>query len=113
MDMKTNNELLTEFLGLKPIEVFSRYSISKDHIHVNCETEKETFESFCKSAKFDTDWNWLMQVVEKISDIKHYSLNGTIDWLSESQDRDGLYNINDLYNACVEFVKWYNEQYDR
>ena len=118
------NRLLSEFLGLKPTEINGRYSISKNHIHVNCETEKEAFESFCKSAKFDTDWNWLMQVVEKIEDMQDgeegdiirfhfYSVNiyfNTCEIVGANILVDDYpTKIENVYNACAEFVKWYNE----
>lgn len=105
-----NNKIIAEFIGLKPIEVFGSYIVSKDHVSVNCKTELEAFNSFCKSTKYHSSWNWLMEVVEKIADVKHWSLNATLEDLSESQERDGLYTKADVYDACVEFIKWYNKQ---
>ena len=49
-----------------------------------------------------------MPVVEKISDIKSWSINATLEWLSDSQDRDGLYTKEDVYESVVEFIKQYN-----
>ena len=54
--------------------------------------------------QYHTSWDWLMPVVEKISDIKSWSINATLDWLSESQERDGLYNISDINKSVVEFI---------
>lgn len=124
MTTKEKNKLLAEFLELKPINVFGRYSISKNHIHVNCETEEEAFESFCKSAKFDTDWNWLMEVVEKIENLNEYisiylypqgctiskckEFEGDKDYFDISIDGDS--KIEAVYNACVEFIQWYYRQ---
>ena len=59
------------------------------------------------SANFD--WNFLIPIIEKISDEKHWSLNATIDWLSENYDFDGLYNIEDFYKAIVLYIKEHNE----
>lgn len=83
-----------------------------------------------KGMKFHSDWNWLMQVVEKIESL------GVNFWVVKNkvnltivgelaQKLNNLYNtefegydfeyykgntkIEAVYNACVEFVKWYNE----
>ena len=57
---------------------------------------------------YHKSWEWLMPVVEKISDIKSWSINATLEWLSESQDRDGLYTKEDVYESVVEFINQYN-----
>ena len=48
--------------------------------------------------------DWLMPVVEKIADEKNWSLNYTLEWLSETQYRDGLYDIEGIFQAVVEFI---------
>jgi len=58
---------------------------------------------------YDVSWDWLMPVAKKISDIKHWSINATLEWLSEDQDRDGLYSIEEVYEAVVEFIMWHNK----
>lgn len=73
----TNNELIIKFM-------------SKDNYSL--ENEK------------DLDWNHLMPVVEKISNILSWSINGTLDYLSESQERDGLCTIDEVYEAVIEFI---------
>lgn len=126
MNTIENNKLIAEFMGLKPIEVFGSYSISKDQVSVNCKTESEAFESFCKSTKYHLDWNWLMEVVEKIESIVWEHLNdtsfnvtigatlycviqdnngGVIEIIGEGKSK-----IESVYIACVEFIKWYNKQ---
>tara|TARA_R100001086_G_scaffold131067_1_gene68029 strand:+ start:37 stop:327 length:291 start_codon:yes stop_codon:yes gene_type:complete len=96
MNTTDNNKLIAEFMGITPNEA-GVYHISKykayDVLHL----------SYHKS------WDWLMPVVEKISDIKSWSLNATLEWLSESQDMDGLYTKEDVYEAVVEFINQYNK----
>jgi hypothetical protein len=62
--------------------------------------------------KFNTDWNWLMGVVEKIeSTSKEQSViqwsrnNWTIFDLKLSEAK-----IEAVYDACILFITWYNQQ---
>ena len=43
-----------------------------------------TFDAW--SLKFDSDWNWIMIAVEKISDIIGYSLNATLNFNGDGLD---------------------------
>lgn len=63
---------------------------------------------FAEQLKFHRDWNWLMQVVEKID-----SLGYSKELFKEQSKVCALpisTKIESVYNACVEFVKWYNKQ---
>ena len=66
--------------------------------------------------EFHSDWNWLMLVVEKIESlgyrieiVKHicriYLSNKETIIISEN-----IPKVEAVYNACVEFIKWYNNQ---
>ena len=65
--------------------------------------------------EFHSDWNWLMQVVEKIESLDY---NITIQYKNCYIDIDkdlqidtfSKSKIEAVYNACVEFIKWYNKQ---
>jgi hypothetical protein len=72
--------------------------------------------------KYHSDWNWLMEVVEKIESIKIQSylvrvdinLNSCKIAPSHWEERICVYGdketkIQTVYNACIEFVKWYLE----
>lgn len=105
MNTTENNKLIAEFMG--------EYQYDQEDNFVTFDLTDNMFSHdtiLLENLKFHYDWNWLMEVVEKISNIKHWSLNATIDWLSESQNRDGIYTIQDMYEAVVEFIKEYNKQ---
>jgi len=72
---------------------------------------------------FKEDWNTLMEVVDKIESItvdEDNSFNVTIGAtnycviqdsngeLYESVENYGVSKLITTYNACVEFVKWFN-----
>jgi hypothetical protein len=102
---KTDNELIAEFMGFtkdsKDLYLIDDYSLRG---------EDEYQATYVSEMKFNTSWDWLMPVTEKISDIKGWSLNSTLEWLSESQDRDGLYDIEGIFQAVVEFINQINKE---
>lgn len=73
---------------------------------------------------FHKDYNWLMEVAEKIKEIDSVTdfninfLTGytTIESYCETDNTKNKVSfgngegIDGIYNACVEFIKWYNEQ---
>jgi hypothetical protein len=99
-----NNKIIAEFMDWKiqknPTErFFGRY--------------KSPIGTWYKEIdlQFHSDWSWLMEVVEKIESLSKNQ--NVINWSRQNK------NIFDLklteckkeavYNACVEFIKWYNE----
>lgn len=72
---------------------------------------------------FDNDWNLLMQVVDKIDNLEVKKDTFSVDIFRTSCQifKFGRYNtelittnsterIEAVYKACVEFVKWYNNE---
>ena len=112
--MKTieNNKLIAEFLSLKmhPCETIEKLKFLPIE-------ERGLYNGyFIDELKFHSDWNWLMEVVEKIESlgyrieiVKHicriYLSNKETIIISENTPK-----IEAVYNACVEFIKWYNNQ---
>ena len=109
-----NNKLIAEFLGRNGKINKSLYSwkgidalLSGGWVPI-------------EQTKFHSDWNWLMQVVEKIrkfhngteplNDKQIGQLLQLIKKLNESLTLRNELSIEAVYNACVEFIKWYNEQ---
>ena len=104
-----NNKLIAEFLG---------YS----QPHPDYPNTTYWYKKDCQPLTillFHSDWNWLMEVVEKIErlgyvfEIKitgcriNQIENGSIIVLRWEEDKT---KIEAVYNACLEFIKWYNEQ---
>jgi len=61
-----------------------------------------------EDMKFHSSWDWLMVVIDKISDIKLRSLNVTLNWLSDAFG-DGLYNFDEVYNVVIKYIVYYNK----
>lgn len=105
----TDNKLIADFMNSKISE--NNYFINGMYKEVN-------------NLKYDTNWNWLMEVVEKIENTKidntifdvfitkdkthiHYSKNN--EWFSNIFLHEGNNKLENTYNACIEFIKWYNK----
>jgi len=123
MNTTENNKLIAEFLGLKLTTdgIQSLYYDKENHLKA--------------MPKFHSDWNLLMEVVEKIESlsVKEFnSFNVVIDKTSSSITCSFDYNghhkkftdvweekhwlsernfskIENTYNLCVEFIKFYNQ----
>lgn len=114
-EIKENNILLAKFMGLEFNTDFGMFYVP---------IEKEEYNA--DSLKFHTDWNWLMQVVGKIESIGFcdYTVRIAYDICSIDyrdirlrRDTPRVFKravepsnkIEAVYNACVDFVKWWNQ----
>ena len=71
---------------------------------------------------YHSDWNWLMEVVKKIEEteienniLMLESIGNEAKFIYDDGCRFLNSNIGEtkieaVYNACIEFIKWYNEQ---
>ena len=95
-----NNKLIAEFMG------YPKHKIDFVGKRLNFENSKHN--------TYHKDWNWLIEVVEKIESlgyrieiVKHicriYLSNKETIVFSENTPK-----IEAVYNAVVEFIKWYN-----
>jgi len=119
MNTTENNKLIAEFMG------YEWFEVNKPYIAVR--------EINGGIKHFQTDWNDLMQVVEKIESLGYRTLtenecfmitkNKLKPFDVRSKDDYSIifsnnYEINrydntklsNTYMAIVEFIKWYNEQ---
>ena len=110
--MNTENKLIAEFMGFElqnnPNERWFNQWFTK-------ETLNKPYNSRIEILHFDTDWNWLMEVVEKVEslgvivEIREnvcYISPFPNNYICELKDT----KLQATYKAVVEFIKWYNKQ---
>ena len=115
MNTIENNKIIAEFMG---------YEIAFGNTSEPCIIGKQ---NACTPLKFHSDWNWLMEVVEKIEKtrrskwskytfacVKISSLGCQIIFYGNREeiisDVVRPYKMEAVYDACLKFIKWYNEQ---
>jgi hypothetical protein len=116
--IEENNKIISEFMGYHYVP---ETTLAHDYFMVKGRYIRP------HGIKFDTDWNWLMEVVEKIETIKIDKLyfNVQIDkdkvslfytHINEPTKQTEMFfewgqknKIANIYKIVVEFVKWYNE----
>jgi len=106
--MKTDNELIAIFMGFTP----QKSSLGNTYTHPDL---MGVYGGTGMKFKYDTSWNWLMPVVEKISKISRNDYDGQarkdIQYLKQIWANTPFYvSIERAYELVVEFIKWYNSQ---
>ena len=112
------NKIIAEFMGLKPKMESPDIYVFNDmpYFSVRENNPEDVMNAIVKYSKYNSDWNWLMQVVEKIEKLK---CTVVIEKNICRIHKGGLHfghaykfetKIEAVYNACLEFIKWYNEQ---
>jgi hypothetical protein len=97
-----NNKLIAEFMNSKV--TIDTYFINGMYLTTN-ETD----------LKYHSDWNWIFEVVEKIEKIGGVQIfiNGIsceIIFRGKVISKHSNSKIEAVYNACIEFITWYNSQ---
>lgn len=116
--MKTDNEIIAEFMGYKEIDTINSTSRFK---YYNKGSGPLMDSYFLERHAYSVSWDWLMPVVEKID--KMMPEIKIPEDLKTLEDGDHLANhymevvalplsthISEVYQAVVEFIKWYNNQ---
>ena len=102
-----NNKLIRNFMGLQPTLNKPYFYSYRDGVFFSSNgTLEEVSKSMDEYVKYSTDWNWLMEVVQKIN----LHIVASTD-LAKNIER-GLINANieRVYTSCVNYIKWYNQQ---
>ncbi len=120
-EIKENNKLIAKFMG---------WTVEK-----NCFSKTEKYGDklqnerglSVKNRDYHSDWNLLMQVVEKIEDSESISfplitfrIQGRYSNISVAREGENLYGldknvtgkskIDSVYISIIHFLKWYNAQ---
>lgn len=135
-----NNKIIAEFMEWHYMGINTYLTPYSDAWLTNGE---QTYSCPLNVMRFHSDWNWLMEVIEKIEslDINNFAkqldredvqpiegkfylsvydcqaefLASVYYWQHDNnikglKKENGNTKIQAVYNACVEFIKWYNEQ---
>lgn len=134
--MEENNKLIAEFMGFTKGLVYNEKGKQYDYTLPNgfelikevettiesnwCEVLEEQDYCFIEDLKFNTSWDWLMPVVEKIESLgySYDRINADVfintqegeNVIPNPMDRNIMTMLQKTYKAVVEFIKWYNKQ---
>jgi len=121
----TDNELIAEFMGAEVIQILRRgtdselrcYGFKGALPHPALHDLQTNCGLFHTALRFDTSWDWLMPVVERIEKLGHHVAieTGFVEIGNDDVPvgvwhEDGDNKIKLTYIAVVEFINWYNEQ---
>lgn len=117
MNIAKSNRIIMKFIGAKAI---SEDSLNPLILKWDCPKFPLAHNKFLSQneLKFHSDWNWLMEVVEKIESLGYDVFVNTCVCRITDVGQDILEDIEAfvhknkrkaVYNACIEFIKWYNQ----
>ena len=111
------NKLIAEFMGVAPVydDEYEMYQV----IQVIEDVEDEQHFFTPKEMLFHSDWNWLMEVVDKLdylgAKVTIGRMKGDIEYIdplnAENKVEVGIacgVKITAVYAAIVQFINWYN-----
>jgi hypothetical protein len=124
MNATEDNKIIAEFMGLSIKEGVTYYTDSDDMFPIGIEVQRPYLP-------YNTSWDWLMPVVEKIRSVTSYDIDRFSTEVIIYGDKTsikskgygekehsksffnksirGKYNsIEHTYKAVLEYVKWYN-----
>ena len=107
------NRIIAEFMGLTPESTTDNryhntpnrfYKYDTDHWKVSNTCRPETMQ-------YHISWDWLMMAVIKIEENLEYNveINHNNCTITHFETVFGQTKIEAVYNAVIEFIKWFNE----
>lgn len=118
-----NNKLIAEFMGFvadKSFEVKLADGINTSYYY-----RKDDVVHLPERMRYNSSWDWLMGVIEKIESLPAMEDNGNF-FFEIHQDSVTVFNstrmdivievigqgsrINNTYKAVIEFIQWYNQE---
>ena len=116
-DILEGNKIIAEFLGINPQRIVSEMPINKDGNYCNGNGDLDKYGNPCylvyaPSLQYNSSWDWLMPVVEKIHKMEEYTEEYTSEQVIYAPILQAipLYGITGVWREVVEFIKWYNQQ---
>ncbi len=100
MNTQENNRLIAEFMNLDMYPPHDDYPLLYDCSLIDQDPQWYALEEF----QYHTSWDWLMPVIEEIDHLEYES-----ERLDKINQALVTKVIEDVYNAVVEFIKWYNQ----
>ena len=108
-ETQENNKLIAEFMRVKPRLISPDVYGYSDSPFFNCihDTPEKVIESISKYAKYRSEWNWLMPVIQKITTTEEFQ--------NKYEDNDYFWEIfnqldmDEIYTQVILFIEWYNE----
>lgn len=114
-EILNGNKLIAEFMGvvndfsdIYHLPQFGRYELKYGQIDFD-----ECFK--LNELKYNSSWDWLMPVVEKIEKTKmadiiiHAKNMVEISYNKETKTFFSGSLIDNVFDSCVSFVEWYNQ----
>ncbi len=123
MERKESNRLILDFMGVKPFSTGNIHSWSDAPFYYTTEdTFDKVMDNMSNYAKYDTSWEWIMPVVEKIRSLGF--------WIEVMAGAQNLFSVGEFnksepfiftgnllensslkivaYQGIVEFIQWHN-----
>ena len=98
------NKLIAKFVQLR-----GEYDEDKDLIYLESDIDGKGVYSFSE-LKYHSSWDWLMPVISKCLAVNEEELEGWEKYYENIDDAFYQVDINQVWLAVVEFIKWYNEE---
>ena len=112
-----NNKLIAKFMGLNKTKMFFNLKTGNYVKKETADCDIKVVDVYLKNNKpitnfyYHSDWNWLMEVVEKcLVGEAEYNEDEAKKAIREIYESLCNINISSVYNACVEFIQWYNQE---
>lgn len=120
MNTTENNKLIAEFMLLEKNDLSCKHSEL-----IGYKKDENDIFRLPSQLKYHSDWNWLMGVVERIEFLDNGKFdvnllkNGTQIFEYQAGGKVIIDNVGEIsfdnkiehvYQAVVEFIKWYNNQ---
>lgn len=121
-EIREGNTLISIFMELTPcnspyngafMTLISRYSDCREVVQFKTFITNELVsEQWYFYPKFDTSWDWLMPVYQRIvrDELYEESEEGIILFICLSDSLLDGDDVIEVFEHTVEFVKWFNKQ---